>query len=648
MDTTDKPLVSVIIPLYNAEKYFSLCIESVISQTYNVLEIIVVDDKSPDLSGKIADAYASSDSRIKVIHKTENQGLNRARQTGFENSRGSLITFVDSDDMIQDNFIERMVDLIEGEHADIAVSGYHFFIDESKISAAPHTTDKSVYGKKDTLYYMLTSLTYWPHPNSPLTNVANKMFQRKIFAMMDWDFCDYSIGEDDFCSAYFFNCSEKNVVTDEQIYYYRKGNPTSLTADGTYLLKYKDEQISVFELCNDFLNKVTDLLGQEHLNEVRFRAYSLYKYYAWSQLEYKHCLSDRDIYMFDRHFPAVQAVNIKGHDVNTEFYEMVEHTGIMGYVNTRVKQLQDYLEVIEKHREVQVKYYQDKAEEQQELYTSEYSRMTTVRGSFKRLFGNISRYLNNRIKALFAQSTMNQKRVDHAIEKRLKPIYDDQSTVIPKIIHYCWMGGKTKPADVATYIESWKKHLPEYEIIEWNESNFDVKINRYAHEAYVHKKWAFVSDYVRLEVLSKYGGIYLDADIEILKPLDCFLNHKAFSGFESGDGSRPHFLQTGLMASKKGGAWIEDLRKIYEKRSFVLPDGQLDLLPNPTPVTEQTVASFQLERNNTFQDLGEVVIYPSEYFCPKNWQTKENHLTNNSYAIHHFAGTWLDSTETEL
>ena len=104
--------------------------------------------------------------------------------------------------------------------------------------------------------------------------------------------------------------------------------------------------------------------------------------------------------------------------------------------------------------------------------------------------------------------------------------------MIPKIIHYCWFGRKPKSEEFNKYLESWKRFCPDYEIKEWNESNFDLNKNDYCREAYEAKKWAFVADYVRLKVLEKYGGIYMDTDVELIKSLDKFLHYNAFMCFE--------------------------------------------------------------------------------------------------------------------
>lgn len=129
--------------------------------------------------------------------------------------------------------------------------------------------------------------------------------------------------------------------------------------------------------------------------------------------------------------------------------------------------------------------------------------------------------------------------------------------MIPKKIHYCWFGGNPYPEDFLKYLESWKKYCPNYEIIEWNEKTFDINLNKYVKEAYECKKWAFVTDYVRLWAIYNYGGIYMDTDVEVLRPLDSFLECQAFSGFE-----RENAVPTGIMAGEKGQSAIKDLLDI--------------------------------------------------------------------------------------
>ncbi|EIA2884059.1 glycosyl transferase, partial [Escherichia coli] len=147
--------------------------------------------------------------------------------------------------------------------------------------------------------------------------------------------------------------------------------------------------------------------------------------------------------------------------------------------------------------------------------------------------------------------------------------------MIPKKIHYCWFGRGPMPELALKCLNSWKVNLPDYELIVWNEDSFDITTNQYVKEAYESRKFAFVTDYVRLYALYHYGGIYMDTDVEVLKPLDNFLNHKAFTGCED-----DMMCVTGTMGAEKEHSWIGDLLSGYENRKFLLPDGSFDKTPN--------------------------------------------------------------------
>ena len=210
--------------------------------------------------------------------------------------------------------------------------------------------------------------------------------------------------------------------------------------------------------------------------------------------------------------------------------------------------------------------------------------------------------------------------------------------MIPKIIHYCWFGKGKMPALVLKCLESWKEHLPDYEIMVWNEDNFDVNLYLFAAEAYKERKFAFVADVCRLHALKEMGGIYLDTDVEFLKPLpEQMLNHKAFTGFEDN-----LLLSSAIMGSEQNGKWINDLLAHYENRSFYLADGNLDVNPNTEIITAFMKEKKQVRIDNTFQRLPNYcIIYPSTYFCPKSWKTGRITLTKHTRCIHHFAGSWL-------
>lgn len=208
--------------------------------------------------------------------------------------------------------------------------------------------------------------------------------------------------------------------------------------------------------------------------------------------------------------------------------------------------------------------------------------------------------------------------------------------MIPKTIHYCWFGRNPKPKLAEKCIKSWKKYCPRYEIIEWNEDNFDIfSAPVYVQQAYEAKKWAFVTDYVRLWAMTKFGGIYMDTDVELIKPLDKFLSHKAFSGFEDGVN-----IPTGIMASEKEFPLFEEFLHYYDNASFKNADGSLDCKTNVAIMTESCL-SHGLVQNNQYQVIEEFAIYPREVFCPYDCATGRIAKAKETVAIHWFAASWL-------
>lgn len=207
--------------------------------------------------------------------------------------------------------------------------------------------------------------------------------------------------------------------------------------------------------------------------------------------------------------------------------------------------------------------------------------------------------------------------------------------MIPKVIHYCWFGRNPLPILAQKCIESWKKYCPDYEIKEWNEDNFPMDYNDYVKEAYEAKKWAFITDVVRLYALVTEGGIYMDTDVEVIKPLDGLLQYEAVSGFEPCSQ-----IPTGLMASEAHQPLFEELLHDYDGVHFIKEDGTLDTTTNVKRITA-TCLKYGFVPNNQMQTVRGFTLLPSDFLCPKDYNTKKIHLTPNSLTIHHFDGSWL-------
>lgn len=207
---------------------------------------------------------------------------------------------------------------------------------------------------------------------------------------------------------------------------------------------------------------------------------------------------------------------------------------------------------------------------------------------------------------------------------------------IQKKVHYCWFGYGEKSDLIKKCIESWRINLPEYEVVEWNEQNFDVNICSYTKDAYEAGKFAFVSDFARFYILYHHGGIYMDVDVEVLKPLDRFLMHEAFTGFEDSKNIAPGLI----LGAKKENAVIKQLLDSYLTREFVLKNGNFNLTP-VVKYTTEILVEHGLILNNTYQVINGVALYPKTFFNPKAHNSNKEYFTEETYTIHHFAGSWL-------
>lgn len=213
---------------------------------------------------------------------------------------------------------------------------------------------------------------------------------------------------------------------------------------------------------------------------------------------------------------------------------------------------------------------------------------------------------------------------------------------IPKIIHYCWFGGNPKPKLAEKCIKSWKKYCPDYEIVEWNEDNFDLSATpNYVRQAMAAGRWAFVTDYVRLRALTEQGGVYMDTDVELVKPLAPYLKHQAFAGFE-----HPERVQTGLLACEKEFPLFQEFLHHYDNISFLLPDGTADTTTNVQVLTDLCL-SKGLVLNDRLQTVAGLTIYPREIFCPVDFDTKVLKKNRKTVAIHWFSGSWQTEEERQ-
>lgn len=214
--------------------------------------------------------------------------------------------------------------------------------------------------------------------------------------------------------------------------------------------------------------------------------------------------------------------------------------------------------------------------------------------------------------------------------------------LIPKIIHYCWFGGNSMPKCFLENIDTWKRCCPDYEIKQWNETNYDISKNRYMLQAYEKKKWGFVPDFARLDIVATQGGIYLDTDVKVIRSFDSLLQFGLFCGFESK--TRVNFGQG--FGAVKGHSVIEMMRKEYEKLDFLNSDGTMNMEPSPVYQT-RTLEQLGLIVNGMLQQIEDMIIFPPEYFSPVN-EFGYGLPTHNTFSIHQYDGSWYDEEQRKV
>ena len=212
--------------------------------------------------------------------------------------------------------------------------------------------------------------------------------------------------------------------------------------------------------------------------------------------------------------------------------------------------------------------------------------------------------------------------------------------MIPKIIHYCWFGGKPLPKSAETCIASWKKYLPDYEIKRWDESNFDVNAIPYTREAYAACKFAFVSDYARFWILYHYGGVYFDTDVEAINNMDDIISAGNFMGVEQQNDERITVAPGLGIGVIRENSLFGQMIEVYSRAHFLNDDGT-PCLKNIVEITTEQLQKYGLRNISEIQESCSFTIYPKDYFCSIDYDTRELKITENTRWIHHYAESWV-------
>ena len=220
---------------------------------------------------------------------------------------------------------------------------------------------------------------------------------------------------------------------------------------------------------------------------------------------------------------------------------------------------------------------------------------------------------------------------------------------IPRVIHYCWFVGNPLPEEAQRCIDSWKKICPDYQIRRWDETNYDINCCPYVQEAYQQKKWAFVSDYARYDILNTYGGIYLDTDVELIRPIEDILGKGSFMGMERQASDKAvAVVAPGLgMGMTANHPFCREVLSQYSQIHFLNQDGSC----NQTTIVKYTTDLLKrhgLKDSDDIQCVAGIWIYPWDYFCPMGFETGELHITENTRSIHHYASSWFTEEEKKV
>lgn len=216
----------------------------------------------------------------------------------------------------------------------------------------------------------------------------------------------------------------------------------------------------------------------------------------------------------------------------------------------------------------------------------------------------------------------------------------EKQMLIPKVIHFCWFGKNELNEKHKRCMDSWKKYCSDYDIVRWDESNYDISKNSFMLEAYNSKKWAYVSDYARLDIINTYGGIYLDIDVEIVKSFDELLYQNAFCGYQN---EKEINLGLGFGATANN-SFVQKIMDEYEQMEFIGEDGNLNLIPCPI-IQTNVLEKLGVVIDGQYQCLSNITVYPERVFCGKSQRTRRIYRTDMTYAIHHFDASWMDDVD---
>lgn len=502
----ENPKVSVIVPVYNVEKYLDKCLNSLVHQTLKEIEILVVNDGSPDRSQEIIDQYVEQYPEKVFGFIKENGGLGDARNYGIERAKGEYIGFVDSDDWVDKKMFEAMYGMANEENDDIVICDFIEINDGWKTGhvaygyrGVPHMSSPQKYE------FILNSL-------NPAT-ACNKLYRRELFHIKKFSTHWY---EDMATTPILLSYANKIGYLSAALYYYRQiaHSITKASNDKKTLAVIKSWESCLREVQEDF---------KEPMEAAIYKSINTFLYF-------------------------------------------------------KPKFAQQFLDYAKKREGV---------------------------------------FLKN----LVIKGWIQKGEIENLCSKQL----------IPKKIHYFWFGENPKSMLIQRCIESWKKYAPDFEIIEWNESNCNMHVNPYVEQAYAAKKWAFVSDYFRMEKINEYGGLYFDTDVELMRDPSILLINSAFFAFETKEA-----VNACIFGGVPHHPIVVNCQKSYQKTLFTDKDGTYN-----TSFTVVRRITSQLNKYGLVLNGQEQTLKYGVHIYPANKLTLDM-FDGEIIAQHHYDCSWWD------
>lgn len=500
----NEPEISVILPVYNTAGYLAECLDSVVNQSFDSFEIIIVNDGSTDKSQTVIDDYVYRYPDLIRAFSIPNGGLGNTRNYGIDKARGKFFAFVDSDDFIHADMLKKMYEAARQHKADCVMSDYIAFWDSGK---QEHVRSVPVpdAGRSDILKY---SAKYGA------VNACTKLVARELFDLVRFPVGFY----EDLATTPILLSYAKNICyLPEGLYFYRQraGSITSIKSGDKRLLD-----------CYAAWDRIREQANPLFAKEMQYAVYWSINFFCTDFLD-DFTKNSKDYY-----------------DRNRAYFE-----------------------------------------------------------------GN----------ADIAEAIRERKFLDFGHLEE-----------IPRVIHYCWFGGGEKSELVRKCMDSWRQYAPDFEIIEWNETNCDVHVNAYTSEAYEKKQYAFVADYFRLKALHEYGGVYLDTDVELHQPLEKYLYSRAFFAFET-----PDYVNAAIIGAEKKHHLIDEIRQTYEADSFSRAESSGEIITIPRRLTQLLAERTNIQLNGKTQLLdGNIRVFSA------NRMTVNVH-DGQCICEHHYEGSWL-------